>query len=257
MKPILNYKERVIAHFEDEFSKLYIIGQNKIGKAIAVTDIAISKVPYVKYPDLSDEVSDKIYEMTKEVLKESRKNNNREVSITYNPSVTDEKNTAIIYGSEHEIDLGADTDTFHLLIGEPRSVINIHNHPDCSKFSVYDLSFFLRNDSIKTLVLVSNKGEVTYMTKNKNYDKRAATYSFFDACSKVNPKCIDLKTLIISFKGMSIKEMQNIAKIWTKTASEFGINITHVLNNIKEKTHEKQSKYDAERGIKIGDGYER
>lgn len=103
MKPILNYKERVIAYFEDEFSKLYIIGQNKIGKAIAVTDIAISKVPYVKYPDLSDEVSDKIYEMTKEVLKESRKNNNREVSITYNPSVTDEKNTAIIYGSEHEI----------------------------------------------------------------------------------------------------------------------------------------------------------
>ena len=36
-------------------------------------------------------MSDKIYEMTKEVLKESRKNNNREVSITYNPSVTDEK----------------------------------------------------------------------------------------------------------------------------------------------------------------------
>jgi len=257
MKPILNYKERVIAYFEDEFSKLYIVGQNKIGKAIAVTDIAISKVPYVKYPDLSDEICDKIYEMTKEVLKESRKNNNREVSITYNPSVTDEKNTAIIYGSEHEIDLGADTDTFHLLIGEPRSVINIHNHPDCSKFSVYDLSFFLRNDSIKTLVLVSNKGEVTYMTKNKNYNKSVAIHSYLTACSDVNPKCTDLEKHTVSFKGASIKQMQTMAKIWTKAAPEFGVKVTHVLNNIKEKTHEKQSEHNAERGIEIGDGHER
>lgn len=34
MKPILNYKERVIAYFEDEFSKLYIVGKIKLEKLL-------------------------------------------------------------------------------------------------------------------------------------------------------------------------------------------------------------------------------
>lgn len=51
--------------------------------------------------------------------------------------------------------------------------------------------------------------------------------------------------------------MQTMAKIWTKAAPEFGVKVTHVLNNIKEKTHEKQSEHNAERGIEIGDWHER
>lgn len=95
------------------------------------------------------------------------------------------------------------------------------------------------------------------MTKNKNYNKSVAIHSYLTACSDVNPKCTDLEKHTVSFKGASIKQMQTMAKIWTKAAPEFGVKVTHVLNNIKEKTHEKQSEHNAEKGIEIGDGYER
>lgn len=42
-----------------------------------------------------------------------------------------------------------------------------------------------------------------------------------------------------------------------KVELDYGTKVICLTGSIKEKTHEKQSEYDAERGIEIGNGYER
>lgn len=51
------------------------------------------------------------------------------------------------------------------------SIIMLHNHPGQSGFSLTDLYLFIFNNSIKTLTIVTNKGQTKYLTKTKEYCK--------------------------------------------------------------------------------------
>ena len=64
---------------------------------------------------------------------------------------------------------------YHLLrTSEPQSLELLHNHPGLSYFSMPDIWFFLQYDSIKTMTIVTNKGNVWYMNKNDGYDRSGA-----------------------------------------------------------------------------------
>ncbi|MET1544988.1 hypothetical protein ABUR97_03200, partial [Staphylococcus aureus] len=58
-----------------------------------------------------------------------------------------------------------------LFNSKPNTIIMLHNHPGQSSFSLTDLYLFIFNNSIKTLTIVTNKGQTKYLTKTKEYCK--------------------------------------------------------------------------------------
>ena len=63
---------------------------------------------------------------------------------------------------------------FILNSSKKRSLVVAHNHPGLSGFSLNDLLFFLRTDSVGTLTIVTNQGKVMYMTKSPKFELNEA-----------------------------------------------------------------------------------
>lgn len=58
---------------------------------------------------------------------------------------------------------------------EPVSVVIVlHNHPSLSKFSLEDVKFFLSNETVKMMVVVTNLGNISYLVKKENYSRKKA-----------------------------------------------------------------------------------
>lgn len=53
-------------------------------------------------------------------------------------------------------------------------VIVLHNHPSLSKFSLEDIKFFLRNGTVKMMVVVTNLGSISYLVKKDSYNRKEA-----------------------------------------------------------------------------------
>ncbi len=45
----------------------------------------------------------------------------------------------------------------------------LHNHPGQSGFSEYDLFTFFKHPSIKSMTIVTNKGQVKFITKSNRF----------------------------------------------------------------------------------------
>lgn len=61
-----------------------------------------------------------------------------------------------------------------LLTAEKQSLEVIHNHPGLSYFSLADIAYFLKWDSIETLTIITNQGKVWYIRKTENFSRREA-----------------------------------------------------------------------------------
>ncbi len=67
---------------ENEF--LSDLEARKRNRKVLITDIAIQKIPYIKYKEISEEHYDNLYELAKYVLQLSKdKNDSNEVAIVY------------------------------------------------------------------------------------------------------------------------------------------------------------------------------
>ena len=53
-------------------------------------------------------------------------------------------------------------------------MIILHNHPSLSKFSLEDVKFFLNNGTVKMMVVVTNLGNISYLVKRENYNRKKA-----------------------------------------------------------------------------------
>ena len=148
---------------------------NKKNHKINITDVAINKVKIIKFEEIPKEEHIIIYNLAKMVLEISKENNNsNEVSITYKigTNIKDlESSIGVQFGNEYEVDPLGNTTSYHLIKGQNDCVVVLlHNHPSLSSFSLDDIYFFLSYHTIKMMVLVSNKGNIYYMVKNKKYD---------------------------------------------------------------------------------------
>lgn len=65
-------------------------------------------------------------------------------------------------------------------------VIVLHNHPSLSKFSLEDVKFFLRNETVKMMVVVTNLGSISYLVKKDSYNRKSAIEIFNHAVSMHN-----------------------------------------------------------------------
>ena len=60
-------------------------------------------------------------------------------------------------------------------------VIVLHNHPSLSAFSLTDIQFLLRYESVKMMVVVTNLGNISYLVKTMKYNYEKAVMLFNDA----------------------------------------------------------------------------
>ena len=84
----------------------------------------------------------------------------------------------------------------------------LHNHPSLSAFSLSDIQFLLRYETVKLMVVVTNLGNVSYLVKNSKYDFEKAVVLFNEA--------IDLNN--------KAKNLQEAADYFLKSCYNVGIN---------------------------------
>ena len=148
------------------------LNAKKRNRKIYITDIAINKIPKIKFRGLSVVQNQAINTLTKEVLKISQmENDSNEVALTCTLASDDPMDVVgISLGSEHFVDVCADTISNHLLVSSKEcAVVVMHNHPSTQTLSIEDIRFFLSYTSVKFMIVVTNQGNVHYLCKEDAY----------------------------------------------------------------------------------------
>lgn len=160
---------------------------------IMITDEAIEKVPLVKYKEIPESEYLMLQELAKEVLTVSKNDNDsNEVALTYsldyrNLIAEGKEFMGIVLGDEHSVDPCMNTISYHLIAASFECVVIVlHNHPSLSKFSLEDVKFFLRNGTVKMMVVVTNLGSISYLVKKDKYNQRKAVEIYNSAVSMHN-----------------------------------------------------------------------
>lgn len=88
-------------------------------------------------------------------------NSNEEVAIY---SIDKKARSNFYKGDKSSVNIEESAELYHLLrTSNPQTLELLHNHPGLSYFSLPDIRFFLKYDSIKTMTIVTNKGKVWYI----------------------------------------------------------------------------------------------
>lgn len=172
---------------------------NELGMAkkrnhkIMITDMAIKKVPLVKYKEIPEREYPMLQELAKEVLTVSKNDNDsNEVALTYsldyrNLIAEGKEFMGVALGDEHSVDPCMNTVAYHLITTSIQCVVIVlHNHPSLSKFSLEDVKFFLSNTTVKMMVAVTNLGNISYLVKKENYNRKKAIDIYNQAVSMHN-----------------------------------------------------------------------
>lgn len=137
----------------------------KLGKKINITDQAIEKVRKIDIPTHNKEENATIQMLHQQLLKDSKENNDSNEVVYF--LVDDD--LRIAYGNQTEVRITGD-DSILLDNAKINSVIMLHNHPGGSSFSLTDLKTLFTTNSIKTLTIVTNQGNVKFITKTDDFD---------------------------------------------------------------------------------------
>jgi len=187
---------------------------NKRDHKIMITDEAIEKVPFIKYREIPEEEYPIIQMLAKKVLQLSKEeNDSNEVAITYSMDNADlDKDASELFGVDfgdvHSADPMRDSYSYHLIRSSKSCVVvSLHNHPSLSKISLVDVRFFLENETIKLLTVVTNLGNIFYLVKGKEYNKSIAIGLFNEAVTQ-NNNATDLK----AFQKASVHFLRNCHK---------------------------------------------
>lgn len=185
---------------------------------IKITDEAINKVPHVQYKEIPETEYDNLQELARQVLKISKEeNDSNEVAVTYSLESAQliekgERYLGIALGAEHDVDPLSDSTSYHLIRASRDCVVLVlHNHPSLSAFSLSDIQFLLKYETVKLMVVVTNLGSISYLVKNSKYDFEKAVVLLNEA--------IDLNN-----KAKNIRDLQEAADYFLKSCYNVGIN---------------------------------
>lgn len=185
---------------------------------IMITEEAINKVPRIQYRDIPEEEYDNLWDLSRNVLEISKnENDSNEVAITYsleNEKLIEkgEKYIGVALGAEHDVDPLSNTTAYHLISTAGNCVVIVlHNHPSLSNFSLSDIQFLLKYETVKMMVVVTNLGSISYLVKGKKYDFKKAVTLFNKSVDKNN-------------KANSLKRLQDAADYFLKNCYNAGIN---------------------------------
>lgn len=184
---------------------------------ILITDEAISKVPCVKYKEIPETEYDNLKELARQVLQISKdENDSNEVALTYSLESAQliekgERYLGVALGTEHDVDPLSDSTSYHLIHASKKCVVLVmHNHPSLSAFSLSDIQFLLKYETVKLMVVITNLGSISYLVKNSKYDFEKAVVLLNEA--------IDINN-----KAKNIKGLQEAADYFLKSCYNVGI----------------------------------
>lgn len=172
----------------------YALRQKNRGQKVAITDIAIQKVPLVAPNGADHQTAFFIQETHKELLRFAQKQNDSNEVACLLDLTTGEK-LDFVKGDQISVDIEGDAASYHWLRHSPeKSLMLCHNHPGQSYFSDSDLVLFLEHGAIGTLSIVTNQGKVWTISKTQGYNFKTA-FSEFKKCVLTsngnNDKAID------------------------------------------------------------------
>lgn len=170
---------------------------------VNITPQAIEKVSLVNIPTLSDVENRNIQLMHKQLLEDAMKNNHSN-EVSY---ILSKNGVSKVYGTENSVDFAKSHETELLLKLSPeRSLDVLHNHPKGSTFSVEDIDFFVRTNSVRSLTIVTNQGKVMYLIKTKKVSIQKMVESLYnltysnDLTSNIDNIVNSLYTLGVKYK---------------------------------------------------------
>lgn len=159
----------------------YALRQKNRGQKVAITDIAIQKVPLVAPNGADHQTAFFIQETHKELLRFAQKQNDSNEVACLLDLTTGEK-LDFVKGDQTSVDIERDAASYHWLRHSPeKSLMLCHNHPGQSYFSDSDLVLFLEHEAIGTLSIVTNQGKVWTISKTQGYNFKTA-FSEFKKC---------------------------------------------------------------------------
>lgn len=170
---------------------------------VNITPQAIEKVPLVNIPALSDVENRNIQLMHKQLLEDAMKNNHSN-EVAY---ILSKNGVSKVYGTENTVDFAKSHETELLLKLSPeRSLDVLHNHPKGSTFSLEDIDFFVRTNSVRSLTIVTNQGKVMYLIKTKKVSIQKMVESLYnltysnDLTANIDKIADSLYTLGVKYK---------------------------------------------------------
>jgi hypothetical protein len=170
---------------------------------VNITPQAIEKVPLVNIPALSDVENRNIQLMHKQLLEDAMKNNHSN-EVAY---ILSKNGVSKVYGTENTVDFAKSHETELLLKLSPeRSLDVLHNHPKGSTFSLEDIDFFVRTNSVRSLTIVTNQGKVMYLIKTKKVSMQKMVESLYnltysnDLTANIDKIADSLYTLGVKYK---------------------------------------------------------
>ena len=156
----------------------YALRQKNRGQKVAITDIAIQKVPLVAPNGADHQTAFFIQETHKELLRFAQKQNDSNEVACLLDLTTGEK-LDFVKGDQISVDIEGDAASYHWLRHSPeKSLMLCHNHPGQSYFSDSDLVLFLEHGAIGTLSIVTNQGKVWTISKTQGYNFKTASSEF-------------------------------------------------------------------------------
>lgn len=159
---------------------------------------AISNIPYISFPGLSDQECIEIHEQSMNVMRNSRSlNHYKEVAATF---CLDKKGEVFFtYGDQNKILLFDDNRVSSLIEQANREntsvVISIHNHPGDNIFSINDLYIFTENPCIKIMMITNTKGELSFLFRPDHLNlKGTVTQNMEDTAPDISDRIKNWKT---------------------------------------------------------------
>ena len=144
--------------------------QSKIRtRAIAITDIAIEKVPKIGFKGFTDKESEIIQNLHKSLLRIVQKKCKQSKINDYEYGIAIEIHSwksIVIEGERGAVYLNKSPEAKSMIRnGYRNSVLYMHNHPSTGTFSADDIKTFLANESIFLMTAVGHDGSVYYIQK--------------------------------------------------------------------------------------------
>lgn len=133
---------------------------------VEITKDAIDSVPSIDIPYISDKDNLMLQHMCKQVLYTSHKeNNDKEVAVILD--IFDFNRVKWFKGDENHVSIKLDWSAVISNEDYYNRYVVIHNHPDCSGFSMADIKSFLANAFLFCLIAVQANGSVHVLYKTK------------------------------------------------------------------------------------------
>ena len=177
---------------------------------IIITNEAINKVPRVQYKEIPETEYDNLRELARQVLQISKdENDSNEVAVTYSLESVQliekgERYLGIALGAEHDVDPLSDSTSYHLIRASRDCVVLVlHNHPSLSAFSLSDIQFLLKYETVKLMVVVTNLGSVYSMDTRYVYITAVSKYEA--EILKREIQAIDSDAFVIFQKVQSVE----------------------------------------------------